>query len=121
MTDTPPIPDTPTRQPPRRWDTFKGLVGDLARPFSIYVTSLSAAVVPVVIVVRTSPDRLDLIAAAALVGALYAGVGALYWGKAWENAKQGGQAATVEVAKAQAPPTPTDPPADPTLYGGPRA
>lgn len=85
------------------WDTFKHLVGELARPFSIIATSFSAAVVPVVIVWRIAPERLDLVAAAAFVGALYAGVGALYWGKAWEQAKVSGQAAEVEKARAVAP------------------
>lgn len=66
---------------------FKGLAADLARPFSIYATSLSAAVVPVIVVARMSPESFELVAAAALVGALYAGVGALYWGKAWENTR----------------------------------
>lgn len=83
-------------------DQFKGLVGDLARPFSIIATSASAAVVPVIVVWRTSPERLDLVAAAALVGALYAGVAGLYWGKAWENQKAVSASAEVEKAKASA-------------------
>lgn len=84
------------------WSQFQSLVGDLARPFSIIVTSASAAVVPVIIVVRIAPDRLDLVAGAALVGALYAGVAGLYWGKSWEQAKVSGQAAEVEKERAKA-------------------
>lgn len=84
-------------------EQFKGLVGDLARPFSIVVTAASAAVTPLVIVWRAAPDRLDLSAAALLIGALYTGVGALYWGKSWEVAKVSGQAAEVEKARAATP------------------
>lgn len=84
-------------------DTFERLVGNLARPFSIIATSFSAAVVPIVIVWRIAPDRLDLVAAAAFVGALYAGVGALYWGKAWENQKTEKAKAEVEKARAAVP------------------
>lgn len=78
-------------------DRIKGFLADLARPFSIIATSFSAAVTPVIVVVRMSPDDFDLIAAAALVGALYAGVGALYWGRAWENTR-------VDTAAAKAAP-----------------
>lgn len=83
-------------------DQFKGIVADLARPFSIVATSASAAAVPVIVVVRMAPDRFDLIAAAALVGALYAGVGALYWGKAWENTRV--DTATAKAATGAPPP-----------------
>lgn len=89
-------------------DQFKGLLADLARPTSIVVTSISAAVTPVIIVWRIAPDRLELIAAAALVGAHYAGLGALYWGKAWEQAKVSGQNAEVEKVRAQASPPPAE-------------
>lgn len=89
-------------------DAFKGLVGDLARPFSIIASSFSAAVVPIVIVCRIAPERLELVAAAAFVGALYAGVGTLYWGKSWEQAKVSGQAAEVEKVRAAAPAAPDD-------------
>lgn len=104
MTDTPIAP--PTFPPPSKLDQIKAFVGDLARPFAIIATSLSAAVVPVIVVVRVAPDRLDLIAAAAFIGAIYAGVGGIFWGKAWENAKTGKQAADVEIAKAAAPTAP---------------
>ncbi|MBJ7410112.1 MAG: hypothetical protein JHD15_07060 [Phenylobacterium sp.] len=89
-------------------DGFKGMVADLARPFSILVTSLSAAVTPVIIVIRVAPDRLDLIGAAALVGAHFAGLGALYWGKSWEQAKVAGQNAEVEKVRATANPPPAE-------------
>jgi|GEM_PF-531666 len=91
-----------------RVDVFERLVGNLARPFSIVATSFSAAVVPVVIVWRIAPERLELVAAAAFVGALYAGVGTLYWGKAWENQKTEKAKAEVEVAKVAARPAADD-------------
>lgn len=84
------------------FEQIKGLVADLARPFSIVATSLSAAVVPVIVVWRIAPDRLDLVAAAALVGALYAGVIGLYWGKATENIRIAGHNAEVEKERARA-------------------
>lgn len=99
MTDVQPT-DTPVRQPPTRADVVKAFIGDLARPFSIIATSASAAIVPVVVAARAAPERLDLTAAALFVGAVYAGVGALYWGKAWEVAKTNGQAAEVEKVRA---------------------
>lgn len=118
-------------------EATSAFVGAIARPFSIIVTSASAAVTPAVIVWRIAPDRFDLIGAAAFIGALYAGVGALYWGKAWEVTKVGQHTAEVEKAKATATPPPgtatitaaadvdvqvrdaTDP--DPAMFGGPRS
>lgn len=87
---------------------LRQIIADLARPFSIIATSLSAAVVPVIVVWRTTPDRLDLSAAAILVGALYAGVAGLYWGRAWENQKVSGHTAEVEKERAKASPPPPE-------------
>lgn len=99
MPDTPIA--TPTFPPPSRLDQVKGFVGDLARPFAIIVTSLSAAISGVVIATKVSTFE----GAATFIGAVYLGVGALYGAKAWENAKTGGQAAQVEIAKAATPGT----------------
>lgn len=110
--------DTPVTPPPTRMERLKSFIGDLARPFSIVVTSASAAVTPVIVAVRAAPDRLDLSAASLFVGAIYAGVAGLYWGKAWEVRKQTEKAAEVEVAKVaaapSAPPAPQAPPAPAT-------
>src|SRR4051812_12360961 len=90
-------------------------VGNIARPVSIIATSLSAAIVPAVIVYRMAPDRLDLSAAALFVGALYAGVGGLYWGKVFENKESSKHDAQVKVAEAQAAaPAPAAPVSAPT-------
>lgn len=84
-------------------DQIKHFVADLARPFSIVATSASAAVVPVIVAVRAEPDQLDLAAAGVFVGAIYAGVAGLYWGKSWEQARA--KQAEVEKAKvASSPP-----------------
>lgn len=88
--------DTPVTNPPSRLDAVKSFVGDLARPFAIIVTSASAATATVVVSFKV--DGFD--GAAIFIGAVFAGVGALYGAKAWENTRTGRQAADVEIAKA---------------------
>jgi hypothetical protein len=64
-------------------------IGEVARPFAIIAISTGAAVS----IVRLS-DRLGAGEAAIFIGAVLAGLGALYWGKAWEKVaqiKKGGQ------------------------------
>jgi len=102
MTDALAPVDTPVPQPPSRLEAAKGFVGDLARPFSIVSTSLSASIVPVIVAARVDPTDLDLLGAAAFVAAIYGGLGALYWGKSWEQAATTRAQANAEVAKAQA-------------------
>ena len=77
--------DTPVRSPPDTAERVKAFIGDIARPFAIYVTSGSAAIATVMVAFRTD-NGTD---AALLIGAVYAGVGALYGFKAWENTKTG--------------------------------
>lgn len=94
MTDT---PLQPASSPPvPRSEIVKAFIGDLARPFAIYVTSGAAAIATVMVAARTE-NGTD---AAILLGAVFAGVGALYTAKAWEVAKTGKQAAEVEIARA---------------------
>ena len=97
MTDTSIAPTSP----PSKADQVAAFIGGLARPFAIIVTSSAAAVATVIVSTRTENGN----DAAILMGAVYAGVSALYIGKAWENAKAGKQAAEVEIAKAQTPTT----------------
>ena len=85
-------------------DEFKGLVADLARPFAIIVTSASAAVATVQVALRVTTFG----EAALFIGAVYAGVAALYTAKAWENAKAGRQAADVAIAKSAPLVSPSD-------------
>lgn len=91
MTDTP-----PTIFPVDRLERIKTFIGDLARPFAIIVTSGGAAWATVVVAYRVENGNDGAI----LMGAIFAGVGALYIGKAWEVAKTGKQSAEVEIAKA---------------------
>ena len=107
------------------WPTihdFKALVGDLARPFAIIASSASAAVATVVIAFKV--DGFD--GAALFIGAVYAGVGALYGAKSLEVAAVRKRDSEVEVAKVAARPAaddapPPEPVDDPTMFGGPRA
>lgn len=95
MTDTPVQPRT--FPPTPKIEVIKAFIGDLARPFAIYVTSGAAAVATIMVANRTE-NGTD---AAILLGAVFAGVGAIYTAKSWEVAKTGKQAAEVEIAKAQ--------------------
>lgn len=77
-------------------EILKDLVGELARPIAIIVTSVSAAVATTVIA-----RKVDSFEGAALfIGAVFSGVALLYGAKAWENAKSGRHQADVEIAKA---------------------
>lgn len=64
-------------------DQFKSLVGDLARPFSIIASSFAASWATVVVAYRVN-DGND---GALFIGAVFAGVGALYGFKAVETWK----------------------------------
>ncbi len=102
MTDIPAASDTPVKTPtfppPSKLDQAKGFIGDLARPFAIYVTAASAAASVVILAIHAKTP--DLSASAIFEGAVFTGVGALYGAKAWENAQQAKQQATVQVAQA---------------------
>lgn len=103
MTDTQPMTDTPvnprTFPPPSKMEVAKAFIGDLARPFAIIATSLSAGIATVVLASR---GGVELNGAGFFMGAVYAGVVGLYVGKAFENAnvaKHQAQA-QAEIAKA---------------------
>lgn len=66
-------------------ERIKHLIGDLARPFAIWWTSGAAGIA----IVRLARPDTDLSGAAVYIGAVLAGVAALYVGKAWENTKTG--------------------------------
>lgn len=89
--------DTGISEPLTRADVVKGFIGDMARPFAIYVTSASAAITPVVLAVRIDVMKIDLTGAGIFIGAIFAGLGALYGAKAWENAKIGAQNAAAQA------------------------
>lgn len=66
-------------------DRLKRLIGALARPFAIWWTSGAAGVA----IVRLARPDTDLAGAAVYIGAVLAGVVALYGARAWENTKTG--------------------------------
>ena len=77
-------------------------MGDLARPFAIISSSYAASHATIVIAYKVN----SFSEAAIFIGAVFAGVGALYGAKAWEVARTGKQAADVEIAKVAAPSPP---------------
>jgi hypothetical protein len=89
--------DTPVRPPATRLERVKSFIGDLARPFAIIATSFAASWATIVIAYRVENGNDGAI----FIGGVFAGVGALYIGKAWEVAKTGKQTAEVEIAKAK--------------------
>lgn len=98
-----------------RNELFRVTVGDLARPFSIYISALGASIATVVLAVGAWHGKVELLAAAAFMTAVWAGVGALYWGKAWERKGEANASAQVEVARANSanpPATTVTAPAD---------
>ena len=90
MTDTPIQPQTWPR--PSRLDQFKGLFGDMARPFAIWATAFTTARA----IIDPSVDSGKLTAAGLILVALYGA-------KALEIRHQGARAAKVEIAKATTP------------------
>lgn len=82
-----------------RLDQARTFIGDLARPFSIYVTSTSAAIATVVVAFKV--DSFE--GAAIFIGAVYAGIAGIYGWKSWEQARAGRHAAEVEIARTVQP------------------
>lgn len=99
MSDTPVLPQS--WPPPSRVDQVKAFIGDLARPFAIISSSYAASHATIVIAYKVS----SFSEAAIFIGAVFAGVGALYGAKAWEVARTGKQATELEIAKVAAPST----------------
>lgn len=64
-------------------DEFAEFLGKTHRPFSIYALSFSAAYA----IINISHRVVGFGEAAAFVGVVLTGLGALYWGRAWENSK----------------------------------
>lgn len=89
--------DTPIQPPATRLERVKSFIGDLARPFAIIATSFAASWATIVIAYRVENGNDGAI----FIGGVFAGVGALYIGKAWEVAKTGKQSAEIEIAKAK--------------------
>ena len=90
MTDTP-IPD-----PPTKGERIKAAVGDLARPFAIYVISAGAAAGVVIVALKVENGNDGAI----FYGAVGVLVGLVIGARAVENINTTRQAAKVEIAKA---------------------
>lgn len=88
--------DTTVHYPRTRFDKLKSFIGDLARPFAIISTSFAASWASIVAAYRIENGNDGAI----LLGAIFAGVGALYIGKSWELAKAAKADAEVKVAEA---------------------
>lgn len=85
-------------------DQAKAFIADLARPFAIYATAGAGAYAIVEVSARVTGGE----SGAIYVGAVLAGLGALYGAKAWEVNKTSGHAAEVEKIRAQASPPPAN-------------
>lgn len=61
--------------------SVSAFIGAIARPFSIICTSAAAAYATAIAVHKITGG----FEGAALIGAIYAGLALLYWGKSYEN------------------------------------
>lgn len=100
MTDDANRPDMARPIPASGWDVFMGVVGAIARPYAVIVTSTGVAIATVIVAVKVENGNDGAI----FLGAAFAGVAAIYIGKAVEVFKQSRAAADVEIAKANNPP-----------------
>lgn len=91
--------DAPTQQPAEWLERWIAALGNLARPFVLYVASGSSAISTILIVIQ----RMDLIAGAAFIAASWAGVGVLYGAKAAEERGKAKSEAAVAIAQTSAP------------------
>lgn len=89
--------DQPIQPPASRLERWTATLGNLARPFAIYVTSAAAAWAIVLGAQKITTGE----GGALYIAAVLAGLAGLYWGKSWEQAKT--SAAEVEIAKANSP------------------
>lgn len=91
--------DTPIQPPGDRLERWTAALGNLARPFTLYVAGIASGVATVAIVFRGS----SLIEGAAYITAAWGGVGVLYGAKALEEGRKAKATADVEIAKVQTP------------------
>lgn len=85
------------------FEQFTQAAADLARPFSIYSTSIAAAWTIIDVGSRVGGDRADT-----YVGAVLLGLAGLYGFKAWEKATEAKHASAVEQVRAQSSPPPAE-------------
>lgn len=87
------MPDHP--QTPGKLERVIAAIGNLARPYVLYVASTSSAVATVMVVVK----EMDLIAGAAFVAANWGGVGVIYGAKSLEEGRKAKAEAQVAIAQ----------------------
>lgn len=88
--------DQPIQPPANGLERWTAALGNLARPYTLYVASTASAVATVSIVFR----GVSLIEGAAYITAAWAGVGVLYGAKALEEGRKAKASADVDIARA---------------------
>lgn len=89
--------DAPTLPPTGQLERWTATLGNLARPFTLYVAAISSGIATVAIVFR----GVSLIEGAAYITAAWGGTGVLYGAKALEEGRKAKASAEVEIAKAK--------------------
>ena len=91
----------PATFPPTTLGEIKVFIADIARPFSIIVTSTAAGWATVAIARDISKHADSSFSEAAIyMGAVFTGLAALYGAKAWEKSQESKHAASAAVAQA---------------------
>lgn len=80
-------------------DRLAWFVGQLARPTAIVTTSTAASIATVIIALRVQDGNDGFV----FIGGVFAGVSALYLGKAAEEFGKDRNASKVKIAEAQSP------------------
>lgn len=79
-------------------DRISWFMGETARPYTLFAAGTSASLATILTAIYNPNAE-----GALFVAACWAGVGALYHSKSWEESSKAKSAATVERAKAQNP------------------
>lgn len=101
MTDTPthpPVPDAASIPPTGERERWAAFIGNVARPLSIFVASVSAGVASIIMASRVEDGNDGYL----LAGAIWLGAGSLFIGKAVEVWKTNQAASDVEKTRATA-------------------
>jgi hypothetical protein len=91
------VTDTPVQPPAARFERVVSALGNLARPYVLYVAATSSAIATLAVVFK----EMDLNAGAIFVGANWSGVALLYGAKALEERGKAKSDERVAVAQAQ--------------------
>lgn len=99
-TMTPPVADAATVYPTGERERWAAFIGNVARPLSILIAAAGASAAGIIVSLRVENGN----DGAFLMGAIYAGAGALFIGKAVEVWKTNQAASAVEKVKAAGEP-----------------